>query len=330
MPVLGHALGELQHVVHGRQLGEHVHRGVDDGDVRDAELFAQGDALAAGDVALVRDVPDAEHAEDAFGQQVAVAVHAGADKLALQGDFAVKFAQLILKSVLDCGLPPGVGLVALQLEVAAAHAEGSVGPVVGRPEHGHGRAVLLLGYLPEDALEFVGPVGEVLDALLVGLGYPGGEVALAATEALRAAGVEGGAHLLGDLVEVLHAEVGGHVVADVLPLQFGEYANWHHQPLADDAAQLHGPDADGLLQRVSVLVAPGAEAAFAEEGIAFVVGWKRRVDLEIDGAVAGAEFVPRGDDAPGLALKRDHVEAVGVGDGFDCRYGGDGCEFSHR
>lgn len=67
-----------------------------------------------------------------------------------------------------------------------------------------------------------------------------------------------------------------------------------------------------------------------EEDEAFVVGWQHRVDLEIDGAVAGLEFVPAGDDAPGLALKRDHVEAVSFGYrpcGCD---GCDGCEFSHR
>lgn len=126
MPVLGHALGVFQHGVHVGKFGEHIHRRRDDGDVRDAELSAQGDALAAGDVALVLDVPDSEHVEGAFGQQVAVAVHAGVNKLALQGDFAAKVAQLILKSVLDCGLPPGVGLVSLQLKVAAAYAEGVV------------------------------------------------------------------------------------------------------------------------------------------------------------------------------------------------------------
>lgn len=92
---------------------------------------------------------------------------------------------------------------------------------------------------------------------------------------------------------------------------------------------LDAADADGLLQCVAVLVAPGAEAAVVQKGEAFIVGRKRRVDLEIDGAVAGLELVASGDDAPGLAIEGCHVEAVGFwnwGGGCD---GDDGCEFSH-
>ncbi len=103
--------------------------------------------------------------------------------------------------------------------------------------------------------------------------------------------------------------------------EFGEERDRHHQPLRDDAAHLDGADSDGLHQNPAVLVGPGAEAAVAQEGVAFVVGWESRVDFEIDGGVAGLEFAPACDDAPALALHGDHVESVGVG----YRLGGGDC-----
>lgn len=96
-------------------------------------------------------------------------------------------------------------------------------------------------------------------------------------------------------------------------------------------------DYNEALQRASSLVVPlvmdregDMLSGLVEEGEAFVVGWKGRIDLEIDGAVAWLEFVPAGDNAPGLALKRDHVEAVGFGYRLCGCDGCDGCEFSHR
>ncbi len=128
---VGRALGELQHGVHGGQFGEDVHRGCDDLDVGQPEAGAQLPALGRAEVAPVGDVPDAEHAELPFGQQVAVAVHAGADQFALDGDFASKGGEFALDAVLGGCLPPDVGLVALKLEVAAAHAERPAGRMDG-------------------------------------------------------------------------------------------------------------------------------------------------------------------------------------------------------
>ena len=110
----------------------------------------------------------------------------------------------------------------------------------------------------------------------------------------------------------------GGVVARLQVSEFREYANWHHESLGDDSAELDGADADGFLQHIAVLVTPGAEAAVVKEGEAFVVGRKRRVDFEIDGAVSGAEFIASSDDAPGFAGDGDHVQTVGLGDGVGC------------
>ena len=148
----------------------------------------------------------------------------------------------------------------------------------------HGTAVVLARDFEQLSLHRLEAVGQILDALFVGLRDEFGEFAqcIAGNPERPVESPERG----GDLVVVLHAQPGGDVLAVREIRQFGEFGKRHQESLTDHAADFHGLDADGLLEDFAV-ERPRLETLLLEEIEPGVGRRQRRVDLEIHGPVAG-------------------------------------------